>query len=380
MQSGIYGNRGLRVSGGEGALLFDEKGKKYIDFFAGHGACLFGHAHPVLVSALKEASCKPWSTGAGMISEARDKASTALGDFLPGFRIYWANSGTEAVEAALKLCAINRPGRSRFLCLRRGFHGRSLGSLSLTFNPRYRGPFKPMLFEAEHLGIEELAGAIDEDTAAVFVEPLQGEGGVHVIPQDAGRAVTTRCTESGALLVADEIQTGFGRCGAFLGSTKTGLDPDIVCLSKGVAGGLPVGVTLWRESLADFAPMTHGSTTGGNALVCGVAHAAAGLLKDEDYPSRASSKGAFFRGLLEAIDSPLVKEVRGMGLLIGMELNGKSAPVVKTLQEKGLLALPAGPSVVRFLPPFTTSDDQFARAAEIVSEVIRSLEKRTRTA
>lgn len=377
MQSRIYGNRGLAFGKGEGAELFDRNGTRYIDFFTGHGASLFGHVHPVLVDALEKAAHVPWSPGVGLVSDARNEASEAFTRLFPGFRMYWGNSGTEAVEAALKICALNRPGRRRILALRRSFHGRTLGSLSLTFNPRYREPFSRFLFNAEHFAPEELASAVDEETAAVFIEPVQGEGGVHPLPRDIGEAITQRCRNKGALLVADEIQTGFGRCGSILASGKVGLDPDIICLSKGVAGGLPAGVTLWRQELEDFPPQSHGSTTGGNPLVCAVAGAALGLLAERDYPARAAEMGSFFKELIGKTRNTHIREVRGLGLLIGVELRGKSAPVVRALQERGVLALPAGPSVVRFLPPFVAEEEHYREVAFIFEEVLESHENKS---
>lgn len=375
MQSRLYGNRGLTVGRGEGAFIFDRDGRRYIDFFCGHGSSLFGHTHPVLVDALKRAANNPWSTGAGLGENARDEASEAFMKVLPGFRVYWGNSGAEAIEAALKISALNNPQRTRFIALRRSFHGRTAGALSLTFNPKYREPFSNLLFSAEHFKAEEVPGAVDERTSAVFIEPVQGEGGVHPLPKDIGEAITRKCRDTGALLVADEIQTGFGRCGSFLACQDLGIDPDIVCLSKGVAGGLPVGVTLWREKLNDFLPHSQGSTAGGNPLVCAVALAALDLLEKEDYPSRAAAKGAFFRRLLGEIDSPQIVEVRAMGLLAGVEIRGRATPVVKELQERGVLALTAGPSVIRFLPPFVADDEQFISTARILREALEACEK-----
>jgi LysW-gamma-L-lysine/LysW-L-ornithine aminotransferase len=373
LQSGLYGNRGLTVGGGEGSFIFDSEGRRYIDFFCGHGSSLFGHAHPVLVNALKRAAEVPWSTGAGLIEKVRVEASEALMKFLPGFRVYWGNSGTEAIEAALKICALNRPGRARFLALRRSFHGRTAGALSLTFNPRYREPFSNLLFSAEHFRAEDLPGAIDERTSAVFIEPVQGEGGVHLLSRGTGKAITDRCRETGALLVADEIQTGFGRCGSFLASPDLGIEPDVVCLSKGVAGGLPAGVTLWREELSDFLPNTQGSTAGGNPLVCAVALAALDLLEKERYPARAMEKGAYFRELIEEIDSPQIVEVRGIGLLTGIEVKVKAPVLVRKLQERGVLALAAGPLVVRFLPPFVAEKEQFLSTVRVFRKVLEDL-------
>ncbi len=374
MQSLLYGNRGLNISGGNGTILWDAEGKRYVDFFSGHGASLFGHVHPVLSEALEKAAALPWSTGAGMLSASREAASNAFGSMVPGFRVYWSNSGSEAIEAALKISALNRPGRNRILALRRGFHGRTLGALSLTFNPHYREDFSGLLFQVEHFRAEEIPAVLDENTAAVFIEPVQGEGGVHPLPPVTGKAISERCKALGALLVADEIQTGFGRCGAFIASGEVGLEPDIICLSKGVAGGLPVGVTLWRTELDDFPAQSHGSTAGGNPLVMAVALASINLLIEKRYPARAGEMGAFFRDIISKIQSPLIKEVRGMGILIGIEVKGRSVPYIRELQGQGLLALPAGPSVIRFLPPLVAEEEHFIEAARILEKVLRKNE------
>ncbi|NLI96553.1 MAG: aspartate aminotransferase family protein [Synergistaceae bacterium] len=370
MPSCLYGSRGLALASGRGGTVTDTAGREYVDFFTAHGSALFGHCHPRLGAALSEAAARPWTIGMGFDNDFRALLMEKLGSLLPEGRVYLCNSGTEAIEAALKLVTLARPERRRILALRRAFHGRTSGALSLTFNPHYRRPFQSLLFNVEHHAPENLPGAVDETVAAVFIEPVQGEGGVYPLDPALGQEISASCQKAGALLVADEIQSGFGRCGAMLASSLTGLAADVVCLAKGVAGGLPVGVTVWKGSLGDFPQGSHGSTYGGNPLVCRVACEALALLTDEKLCERARLFGDSFRSRLEEVSSPAIKEVRGLGLLVGVQVEGRSAPVVRALQERGVLALPAGPNVVRFLPSFAAEPDHFERVAQTLQEVL----------
>ncbi|MFA0889564.1 MAG: aspartate aminotransferase family protein [Synergistales bacterium] len=370
MPSCLYGSRGLTLASGRGGVVTDTTGREYVDFFTAHGSALFGHTHPRLVSALNLAAGRPWTIGMGFDDDIRSSLLEKLGSLLPDGKAYLCNSGTEAIEAALKLVTLARPERRRILALRRGFHGRTAGALSLTFNPHYRRPFQSLLFEVEHHAPENLPGVVDESVAAVFIEPVQGEGGVYPMNPALGLEISAACQNAGALIVADEVQSGFGRCGAMLSSSLTGLAADIVCLAKGVAGGLPVGVTIWKGSLGDFPQGSHGSTYGGNPLVCRVAHEALALLSEEGLCEKAGNLGESFRARLEAIDSPTIKGVRGLGLLVGVQIEGRSAPLVRSLQGHGVLALPAGPNVVRFLPSFAAEPDHFERVAETLEEVL----------
>lgn len=370
--SGLYGSRGLTIVSGSGAFVRNGAGKEYLDFYCGSGAALFGHAHPRLREALANASGRPWTIGPGMGAEVRDRLKARLNRLLPGRSLFYCNSGTESIEAALKLAVALRPERRKILALRRAFHGRTLGALALTFNPQYRRSWTHLLAPVLHVRPEELPGAVDGDTAAVFVEPIQGEGGVHPLSASLGAAIGAACARTGALLVCDEVQCGWGRCGAFSASSLAGLEPDILCFAKGVAGGLPVGLTLWKKELGDFAPGGHGSTYGGNPLVLAVAEAALGLLEEGTPIAGARSGGEYFRKLLKGIDSPLIAEVRGMGLLNGVELTVKAAPVIRRMQRNGVLALPAGPSVVRFLPPFPAVREDFDRAAAVLADALKA--------
>lgn len=373
--SELYGSRGITLTYGNGAIIRDKEGKEYIDFYCGSGAALFGHCHPYLVKTLKEASEMPWTVGIGMGWETRNKFMESLKQIFPDRECFFCNSGSEAVEAALKLATFLNSNRKKILALRRSFHGRTLGALSLTFNPLYRNPWTHVLLPVTHLEPEELPSKVDEDIVAVFVEPVRGEGGVYPLKKDIGKKITEACKLHGALLVSDEVQCGWGRCGDYSVSEKCGLDPDIICLAKGVSGGFPVGIMLWKERLGSFPPSGHSSTYGGNPLAMALGLATISLLQGEGYMQRGVELGNYFRGLLQKIDSPLIREVRGRGLLNGVELSVKSIPIVKELQDMGVLALPAGPFVVRFLSPLTSTTDHFEKTAEIFKAVLEEKEK-----
>jgi acetylornithine/LysW-gamma-L-lysine aminotransferase len=225
------------------------------------------------------------------------------------------------------------------------------------------------------VSVADAPEAIDDRTAAVFVEPIQGEGGVYPLDAASGSAVTKACREVGAILVTDEVQSGWGRCGSVLAGPRIGLEADIVTLAKGVAGGLPVGATIWRGELGDFPAKGHGSTCGGNPVVASVALASWDLLRTGGYPERAEENGEFFASLIEGLKSPLVREVRHRGLLFGVELSVKADPVIKELQDKGVLALNAGPQVVRFLPPFTAEREHFVTVADALGRVLEATSK-----
>lgn len=368
--SSLYGGRGITLTHGRGSRVFDSAGREYIDFFNGHGASLFGHAHPLLTDALQKAANGVWTSGAGFESPLREKLADELGSMLGEGRVFLCNSGTEAVEAALKLALTLKKGRSRILACRRSFHGRTCGALSITFNPKYREPFMPLIGRAEHFSTDELAENIDDDTAAVFIEPVQGEGGVYPLPYETGNKITEACQKHSALLVADEIQSGLGRCGAPLASSLTGLGPDMICLAKGLAGGLPAGALVWKKELGDFLPHSHGSTYGGNELAANVSLAVLSLVLHTDLPERAAGAGEFFRSRISAIRNSHIKDVRGMGLLNGIELDIPSVGLVRALQENGLLSLTAGPRTLRFLPSFAAEEKDFEEAALILEKTL----------
>ena len=368
--SSLYGGRGIALTHGVGSRVFDTAGREYLDFFNGHGASLFGHSHPVLTQALEKASKGIWTSGAGFESPLREKLADELGSMLGEGLVFLCNSGTEAIEAAIKLSLILRSGRRRILACRRGFHGRTCGALSVTFNPKYREPFMPLLGKAEHFSAGEIAENIDGDTAAVFIEPVQGEGGVFPLSPEKGAEITEACRRHSALLIADEIQSGLGRCGSPLASSLTGLDPDMVCLAKGFAGGLPAGALIWKKHLGDFIPHSHGSTYGGNEFTAALSLAVLSMVMQSDLPEKAARSGEFIRSRIRAIGSSHIKDIRGMGLLNGIELDIPAVGVVRALQEKGLLSLTAGPRTLRFLPSFAAVEDDFEEASLILAKTL----------
>jgi len=297
-----------------------------------------------------------------------------LGAALPAGlgRLFLCNSGTEAVEAAIKFARLHT-GRSNIVATMRGFHGRTMGALSATYEPKYREPFEPLVPGVTHVPfnkIEALAAAVNDQTAAVLLEPVQGEGGVR--PADPGylKAAEEICCRHGALLLIDEVQTGFGRTGSLFACTHDGITPAVLILAKSIAGGVPMGAIAIHESLGGFAPASHGSTFGGNPLACAAARATLKAMIDGDLPAQAARKGAYIMAQLAARNLSKVREIRGRGLLIGLELKERVQPTLVALMERGVLALPAGPNVLRLLPPLIISDAEIDQVITIVSEVL----------
>ena len=371
--SSLYGGRGISLARGEGSFVWDTDGRRYIDFFNGHGAALFGHSEPALVEALTRGARGVWSCGAGCESPVREQTAKMLADEIGGGKVFLCNSGTEAVEGALKLAAALNPGRHKILACRRAFHGRSCGALGLTFNPKYRAPFSALIPNVTHCAPAALPQAINSDTMAVFIEPVQGEGGVCPLDEETGRLITEACRARGAFLIADEVQSGLGRCGAFFASSLHGLTPDIICVAKGLAGGMPAGAVVWREKLGDFPAHSHGSTYGGNELTAHVTAAALGLIKERGLCAHAADIGAFIKEEITKRNIPHITEVRAAGLLIGAETEIPSQPAVHALQMAGLLCLAAGPRVVRLLPSFSVTRETAFEAVNILENVFREM-------
>lgn len=373
--SGAVTKRPLTLVRGLGSTVWDDAGRPYLDATSGQGVALIGHSHPAVARAVAEQAATLITCTESFSNDRRAALYEVLTALLPpGFgRFFLCNSGAEANEAALKL-ARQITGRSGIVAVRRGFHGRTLGALSLTWNPKYREAFQSWLPAVTHIApddFEAAQAAISDATAAVVFEAVQGEGGVHPLDADYLHELRRLCSERGALLIADEIQTGLGRTGRWFGFEHAGITPDIITLGKGIAGGVPMGATTWRGELGQFEAGAHGSTFGGNPLACAAAHAALGVLRDDELPERAAELSARLTDELRARHLPQVREVRGRGLLIGLELRGRVTPVLKDLQDCGVLALPAGLNVLRLLPPLVLTDAEAERLVEAVSEVLR---------
>jgi acetylornithine/LysW-gamma-L-lysine aminotransferase len=289
-------------------------------------------------------------------------------------RVYLCNSGTEAVEAALKFARL-ATGRIEFVAAMRGFHGRTLGALSATWEKKYREPFEPLVPGFRHVAyndLEALAAAVGDQTAGVILEVVQGEGGVRPGTPEFLRGAQALCRERGAMLIVDEVQTAFGRTGKMFACEHYGLEPDLIALAKSIAGGLPMGAALIGERIGQLPPQAHGSTFGGNPLVCAAALAAVDYLESNRLAARALELGEWFLGELKQIESPLIREVRGLGLMVGIELKQKVTPYLQALMAKGVLALPAGLTVMRFLPPLVIEKDDLKKVVDAVGDVLRT--------
>jgi acetylornithine/LysW-gamma-L-lysine aminotransferase len=373
--SGIYNKQPLVLVRGEGARLWDADGREYIDCIGGHGVANVGHANPAVIRAVTEQVQRLLICPNGFYNDQRARLLAELTRIAPpGLeRAFLCNSGAEATEAALKFARLSS-GRTKVVAAMRGFHGRTFGALSATWRKEYRQPFEPLLpgfAFAPYNRLERMEQAVGDETAAVILEVVQGEGGV--IPGDGDylRGVQELCRERGALFIVDEVQTGFGRTGKMFACEHYGLRPDLMCLAKSIAGGLPMGAVLIGERVGELTKRAHGSTFGGNPLVCAAALAAIRYVESERLPQRAAELGARLQEGLRAISSPLVRQVRGLGLMVGVELKGKSGPYLAALAERGVLALPAGATVMRFLPPLVIGAEAVDVVVELVAEVLQ---------
>jgi acetylornithine/LysW-gamma-L-lysine aminotransferase len=371
--SGVYTKRPVAIVRGLAAHLWDADGNEYIDCVGGQGAANLGHANPVVAQAIAEQATRLISCPEMFYNDRRAALEEKLAILTGMGRVFLCNSGTEAIEAAIKFARL-LTGRSEVVAAMRGFHGRTMGALSATWEKKYREPFEPLVPGFSHFPYNDqaaLGAAVTDKTAAVILEVVQGEGGVR--PGDPAflKLAQNICRQMGALLIMDEIQTGWGRTGKMFAYQHYGLEPDLLCVAKSMAGGLPMGATMIHSRLGELPTQVHGSTFGGNPLACAASLAAIGYLEDNHLPERAAELGAWFLGKLSRIESPLIREVRGLGLMAGIELKQKVTPYLQELMEKGVMALPAGLTVMRFLPPLVISKDDLQVVVEKVTEVLQ---------
>lgn len=376
--SGAVGRRPVAVVRAAGARLWDSEGREYIDCAAAQGWANVGHSHPAVTRAIQEQAAV---LVAHTESSFNDQRALWFSELAAVFarslgwercHIQPSNSGTEAIEAALKFARL-QTGRSGIVAAMRGFHGRTMGALSVTWNKKYREPFEPLIPQVRHVpydNIEAVAEAIGPDTAAVLVELVQGEGGVYPGPTSYFQALRELCSARGALLIVDEIQTGVGRTGRWLACEHHALSPDVIALGKSIGGGLPMGVTAWRADLGQFPSGAHGSTFGGNPLSCAASRAVIRVMAEERLPERADRLGAWLLEQLQALPARQIRAVRGLGLMIGVELRGKVTPVLQQLMERGVWALPAGPTVLRLLPPLVIAEEDLQQVVQTIGQVL----------
>lgn len=372
--SGLYAKQPIALVRGQGATVWDVEGRAYLDCIGGQGVANVGHAHPAVAQAIAGQAQRLATCPNGFYNDRRAALLAALARIAPpGLeRAYLCNSGAEAVEAALKFARLST-GRTGVVAAMRSFHGRTLGALSATWNKAYRQPFEPLLPGFSFVPYnrpERLEPAIDDGTAAVLLEVVQGEGGV--IPGDGDylRQAEALCRQRGALLIIDEVQTGLGRTGKMFALEHHGLEPDLVCLAKALAGGLPMGAVLIGGRVGELPKKSHGTTFGGNPLACAAALATLEVLETERLPQNAAARGAQLMAGLRAVDAPLVREVRGLGLMVGVELKCQASPYLAALTGRGVLAFTAGATVMRFLPPLVISADEIDTVVEQVAHVL----------
>ena len=371
---GVYQKRDLVLVRGKGARVWDDAGREYIDCVAGVGVANVGHCNPAVVAAIHDQASRLITCNELFYNDARARCLERLNRITPDGinRFFLCNSGTEAVEGAIKFARM-ATGRKRVVAAMRGYHGKTLGSLSATWDKKYRDPFAPLVPDFAHVpynNVAEFEKAIDDQTAAVILEPVQGEGGVRPATAEFFQAVRKLCDDRGVLFVIDEIQTGFGRTGRMFACEHFGVLPDILTMAKGIAGGIPMGAIGIDRRVGDIEKQSHTSTFGGNPLACAAAVAAIDVLVEQDLPRQAAENGTYFFQRLRDIGSPRIREVRGLGLMIGVELKEKAGPVAQAMMQEGVLILLAGTTVLRFLPPLVITREEIDSVVAALARIL----------
>ena len=376
----LFPKKDFVITRGKGALLYDEKGNEYIDCIAGHAVLNIGHSHPKFIEAMKKQLEKLVMVPPGFPVEERAKLLKKLADITPPqlTQSFLSNSGTESVEAAIKLVLANNRDKKtpEIITFKRDFHGRTLGSLALTHNMRFRKPFmswlSPHVKFATFGDIDSVKELINENTSAIFCELIQGEAGIHPAPDDFPKALRELCDEKDLLLVDDEVQTGFGRTGKVFAYEHYGIIPDVVCMAKAIAGGLPMGVTISSEDLYNkFNIGEHNTTFGGNPLICAAANAVIEIIKEENLVENSAKQGEkIISNLIKySEDNEIIRDVRGKGLMIGIDYRKKIRELISAAEKKGVLLLTAGLTVLRMLPPLVINDSQVEKVLNVIQDI-----------
>ena len=378
----LYQTFPLEIVRGSGALLYDQKGREYVDLSGGYGVAIVGHANPKVADAIAEQARKLITCHASLYNDARERYIELLVKYLPSglSRVYFGNSGAEANEAAIKF-ARKATGRPNIVAFTGSFHGKTFGALSATWNQKYRKPFEPLVQGVRFSPFGNLAKAkevIDDTVAGVLVEPIQGESGIHVPPEEFLPGLREATKEKGAVLIFDEVQSGFGRTGKLWAGENWGVTPDILTASKGIAGGFPFSITATTEAISSvMKPGEHTSTFGGNPLGCAAAYAALDFLISENILRKADEDGEYFRAKLENLHTKhpsIVREVRGKGLMIGVELKIPVKDVIMKGFDHNLVLLYSGLNILRFLPPLVITRPQLDRVIQGLDRIFMEIE------
>jgi acetylornithine/LysW-gamma-L-lysine aminotransferase len=377
IMANIYWKRPLIITKGHGAILTDANGRDYIDCTGNYGVAIVGYCHPKVVKAIKNQAERLTSCHGTFYNEARTEFLERLLTITPNQlnRVFLSNSGAESVEFAFKLVRKNT-GKKEIIAMMGGFHGKTMGALSATWNKKYRIPFEPLVPGFKHVpfgNIEAIENSITDQTAAIIIEPIQGESGINLPPKDFIPSLRELCYDRDILLIMDEIQTGLGRTGKMFAFKHWKVEPDILCLSKAIAGGIPMGVTIARDEIMSSMKIgDHSSTFGGNPIACAAAKATLDVIIEEKLPEKAAKKGCYLMGKLENIVNKyrIVREARGMGLMMGLELRFDILKILLGSIDRGVLFLDAGRNIVRMLPPLVIQKTQLTEAISILDEVL----------
>jgi acetylornithine/N-succinyldiaminopimelate aminotransferase len=379
----VYRRSPVVFERGSGAYLYTSEGRRYLDLISGVGVASLGHAHPGLAKAIAAQARELLHTSNLFFHPLQAEVASRLSALSGLERAFFCNSGTEAVEACLKFArrywyAQGKP-RPKFVALEHSFHGRTMGSLSVTWDDHYRAPFKPLIEDVIFVAANDAAAleaAVTSDTAAVIVEPIQGEGGVRPLSQAMADAISTACRETGTLLIADEVQCGLGRTGRAFHSTALGLQPDLMALGKALGAGVPVGAAMFSDKVASKASFgDHGSTYGGNLLACRAAMVFLTELTERGLMAHVAEIGAHAQAALSALASrhAAVINVRGAGVMWGIEIDRPAAAVVQAALDRGLLINRTSDTVIRLLPPYIITAEEFDTGIAILEDALTAV-------
>jgi acetylornithine/LysW-gamma-L-lysine aminotransferase len=377
----VFSKKPLVFTRGKGALLWDINGKEYIDCASSYGVAALGHCHPKIVAAIQLQAEQLVTLHSCYYNDKRAEFVQKLVSITPkGLdKVFLSNSGAESVECAIKLVR-KATGKSEIIGVMGAYHGKTMGALSLTWDKKYREPFLPLVPDIKHVApdnSDKIREAITDKTAAIIMEPVRGEGGIRVPSEGYLQQVREICNEKDVLLIFDEVQTSFGRTGKLFCCQNWNVTPDIMCLAKPFAGGLPIGITVARADLmSTFRVGEHSTTFSGSPLVCAAGCAALDVLIEEDLAGKAVVNGKYFKSQLEKLVSKrkIIKEVRGLGLMLGMELRCDVYGVIMKALGKGVLIIDAGKTVLRILPPLVISKEQIDKVIKVLDESLEEEE------
>jgi acetylornithine/LysW-gamma-L-lysine aminotransferase len=370
----VYPRRDVVLVKGKGARLWDDQGNEYIDMAAGISVANIGHGNEKLAKAISEQAATLITCPNTFYNDKKALFLEKLFEIAPKnlTRAFLTNSGTEAVEAAIKFARLNS-GKTKFIAAMKGFHGRTMGALSATYKKEYREGFEPLVpgfTFVPYNNFEKLAEVVDNDTAGIILEPVQGEGGINVGNKEYFQKVRQLCDEKNIFLIIDEIQSGFCRTGKMFAIEHLGVEADMMTVAKSIAGGFPMGALLCSDKIK-IEKSKHGSTFGGNPLACAAGIAAIDFMMENKLWEEAETKGKYFKEKLEKLQLPKIREIRIIGLMIGIELKDKVQPVIIELLSKGIISLPAGTTVLRMLPPLVISYEDLDAVVEKLAEILK---------